>query len=97
MSETRNIDCPRDDLDNEACEGTVAVECEYEPGDNNYGADADGNRGVRVRGYWSCSAASKCTKGHELTADEIRQCEEDAEEEIGDASAADPSEWYDEE
>ena len=38
------VQCP-------ACEETIEVEAEIEPADNNYGADADGNRGIRLPAY----------------------------------------------
>ncbi len=61
---TATENCPHDD-----CEGQVVVEVEFEPGDPNYGADADGRRGVAVAGYWSATAADTCSLGHVLDAD----------------------------
>lgn len=61
----------------------MAVTLEYEPGDNNYGADADGNRGIYVRGYWSGTAADACTLGHTLTPKEQSELQEQAGYEAG--------------
>lgn len=33
------------------CSVELEVELDFEPGDKNYGADADGNRGISVPGY----------------------------------------------
>lgn len=48
--------------------GVVVVELEWEPADHHYGADADGNRGVYVPGYWyDVETSATCSKGCELT------------------------------
>lgn len=76
MSETRKetLNCPRD------CEGEVVVSLEYEPADPDYGADADGNRGIYVRGYWTMYGADPvCSTGHTLTAEEQKEIIEQAE------------------
>ncbi len=51
---------------------------DYEPADPNYGADADGNRGMYVAGYWSGSCDDSCSEGHTLTADEQEQVNTEA-------------------
>ncbi len=67
MSKTVTVDCPREDAEGDECEGVVNVTLEWEPGDRNYGADADGRRGVFVSGYWESEAAESCSRGHALT------------------------------
>lgn len=48
----------------EDCEGRIALTIEYEPADPNYGADADGNRGIFVPGFYYASFIDRtCTKG----------------------------------
>lgn len=79
MSRTLELACPRDTDDGEDCVGVVKVELEYEPPDNNYGADADGNRGIRVPGYWSAYDVESCTLGHTLTEAEQAEIKRDAE------------------
>ncbi len=73
MSAETFADCPRDD-----CEGKVLVTLEYEPPDNNYGADADGNRGTYVGGYWIAFGSGACSLGHTLSGDEEAAIEQDA-------------------
>lgn len=34
------------------CEGGLLVGLTWEPGESNWGADADGNRGIYVPGFW---------------------------------------------
>ncbi len=81
------ISCPRDE-----CEGAVAVALEWEPADPSYGADADGNRGVYVRGYWSASVAGNaCSLGHVLHAAEVAEIEKDA---ADNAPSDDEDEYY---
>lgn len=80
---TLQCDCPRDTEDGEDCPGVVTVELEYEPPDNNWGADRDGNRGIRVAGYWSASPANACSLGHVLTFDEVMEIHDEAQREAG--------------
>ncbi len=84
---TTECACPRDE-----CEGVVKVELEYEPPDSMYGADADGNRGIAVRGYWTADAVTACSLGHELTDKEGDALRKEAEE---DAGSYDPTDDYD--
>lgn len=79
-------DCPRDD-----CEGKVSVTLEYEPPDPHYGADADGNRGMYVAGYWDGTAADTCTLGHKLTVAETDVIEYGA---VHDAISDPEDEYY---
>ncbi len=82
MSNTREatVSCPRPD-----CEGEVAVTLEWEPADWNYGADADGNRGMYVRGYyWSAATGPSCSEGHVFFADERVVLDKVAADEAGD-------------
>ncbi len=58
MSATAEFDCPRGD-----CMGLVTVTLEWEAPESNYGADADGNRGIYVAGYWSADVADTCSLG----------------------------------
>jgi hypothetical protein len=51
----------------------------YEPGESNYGADADGNRGISISGYWGTDdeAPHKCEKcGKGFTNEERAEIEE---------------------
>jgi hypothetical protein len=48
----------------EDCEGRIALSIAYEPPDPSYGADADGNRGIYVPGfYYAEYTGEECTKG----------------------------------
>ena len=40
--------CPGWKNSDDQCETEIELECEVEPADPNYGADADGNRGIYV-------------------------------------------------
>lgn len=64
------------------CEGKVVVGLVWEPPDPHYGADADGNRGMYVAGYWSVGdIPPKCDVcGFEFTPAGIQQIEKDAAE-----------------
>lgn len=43
------------------CHGNVLVEVAWEPADPNFGADADGNRGMYVPGFWAVATIpDKC-------------------------------------
>lgn len=52
----------------ELCQHEIEVELGYEEGDSSYGADADGNRGISVPGYFypaedppeKCSECEHC-------------------------------------
>ncbi len=72
--------CPRDE-----CEGTVKVTLEWEPPESNYGADADGNRGMYVAGYWCAYPDELCSLWHTLTDDERDSIGQDAEANAGEA------------
>ncbi len=87
---TVQVNCPRDTDDAEDCEGVVTVTLEYEPGDNRYGADADGNRGIRVAGYWSGTSADACSLGHTLTTAE----QEDLQNEAEQTESPEPDEYW---
>lgn len=65
-------------------EGTTCLDVEveltagYEPGDPNYGADADGNRGISLPGYayYESGLPETCPEcGHEFTAEETATLE----------------------
>lgn len=45
MSQIHTVSCT-------SCDTEFQIELEWEPGDSNYGADADGNRGISVPGYF---------------------------------------------
>lgn len=90
MTETREITlaCPKDvywpgEDDSNAlphfCGADVVVRLEWEEGDTNYGADADGNRGVEVPGRWIAFYVAKCAVGHMLDGDDREMAEEVAE------------------
>ena len=66
------------------CEAELEVELAWEPADRNYGADADGNRGVYVPGYWyfETSPPETCPEcGYTYTAEEYAKLEAQAEKE----------------
>ncbi len=63
---------------------------EWEPPDPSYGADADGNRGMYLRGYWDAQVSDACTAGHALTQREREDIEQDAID-----NQADPADEYD--
>lgn len=74
--ENRNIEltCPKDD-----CDGTVHASLAWEPPEPNYGADADGNRGMYVAGYWYVEdVGSTCNKGHTMDTDDAQVLSEEA-------------------
>lgn len=75
---TETCNCPRTVADDQDCDGKVTVVLDYEPADPHYGADADGNRSMYVAGYWYGTADDTCTLGHKLTAEEMKDIEEDA-------------------
>lgn len=56
---TETIECPR-------CEAEMTVTLEWEPEDTIFGRDADGNRGIRLPGYWTADDMPRCPKGCEL-------------------------------
>jgi hypothetical protein len=60
--------------DGDLCEDTIEIELEYEPGESNYGADADGNRGISVSGYFysDTEAPLKCEECGHIYSDEER-------------------------
>jgi hypothetical protein len=77
---------PSNEDDGELCEDTIEIELEYEPGDSNYGADADGNRGISVAGFFTAitEAPDKCEEcGHIYSEEEkssiLREMEKKAE------------------
>ncbi len=72
-TKTEKLNCPRD------CEGEVTVTLEYEPGESNWGADRDGNRGIAVRGYWMAEADVACSQGCVLTEQEVKGVESESE------------------
>jgi hypothetical protein len=78
-----SFNCPR-----EGCEGTFEdVECEVEPGDPNYGADADGNRGIYLPASLNAPSydGEECSEGHTMdTPEEVREWEARAEREVRD-------------
>lgn len=60
------------------CRDEIEVELEREPDDHNYGADADGNRGMFVSGYWfpETNPPDKCeTCGRVYTAEDKEEIE----------------------
>lgn len=72
------IQCPR-------CEAEMVVEMEYEPADPSFGADADGNHGIYLFGYWSANDVPTCPNRCELDEGEqkdvakaVQWCEENA-------------------
>lgn len=67
------FDCPEED-----CPGVVLVDLEWEDPDPSYGADADGNRGMYVAGYWSGEAEDTCSAGHTFTPQEREDIATDA-------------------
>jgi hypothetical protein len=55
------------------CDAEFSLDLQYEEGDAAYGADADGNRGINVPGYfeWCGEIPDKCSEcGHVYTEDE---------------------------
>lgn len=53
---------------NEGCTGKVGIPLTWEPPEPNYGADADGNRGVSYPGFWYCDPMPEnCSAGCVLT------------------------------
>jgi len=104
MNKTIEINCPRMtyrciELDGcitsegeEDCEGQVSTLMEWEPGDPNYGADADGNRGVCVQGYWTADPAATCSEGHVLSKSETAAVVKEAED--YESSKGDPEDEY---
>jgi hypothetical protein len=55
------------------CTEEIAVNLDWEPGESNWGADADGNRGIYVAGYfYPCDdPPEKCARcGHFYTEEE---------------------------
>ena len=66
------------DDDAEYCCAEFEIQLDREPDDPNYGADADGNRGIFVAGgwYWEGEVPTKCEEcGHEFTKEEMAQIE----------------------
>lgn len=74
MTGTITLACHHEMPDGTPCEADVEVTLGYEPDDPNYGADADGNRGIYVHGgfYVEC-IADRCEAGHEFTAEEAQE------------------------
>jgi len=70
-------DARLDQTGNEAepCVDEIEVNLEYEPGEANYGADADGNRGISIPGYFYTedSAPLKCEECGHIYTDAERQ------------------------
>ena len=85
------IYCP-----NEECE--LELNVGYEPPDYNYGADADGNRGMYVAGYayleYEVPAVCPTCK-HEFDPEELKALEDAAEKAIKDAGKDDVEPDYD--
>lgn len=73
--------CPRETADGTPCEAPIRFELDYEQADPHWGADADGNRGMYVPGYWYLASVTpqQCPKGHDLTEDEQKGLEAEAE------------------
>src|SRR5690349_16695937 len=66
------------DDDSEYCIAEFEIELGREPDDHHYGADADGNRGIFVAGYWywEGEVPTKCEEcGHEFTKEEMDEIE----------------------
>lgn len=86
MSEHKEItiQCPRPD-----CEGIVDARLDWEPADPHYGADADGNRGMYVRGYWTADTGPSCSEGHVFFADERVALDERSAAEVNDEEPED--------
>ena len=80
MSQITTIDFDHTTDDGEDCiDKDIEVVLDREPDDPNYGADADGNRGIFVAGYWytETAAPDKCaTCGHVYTDEERKEIEE---------------------
>lgn len=67
----------------EPCACEIGLELAYEPGESNYGADADGNRGISIPGYFYVEdeIPTKCSEcGHEFTMEELESLRKDADE-----------------
>lgn len=94
MSHTITLHCPHLLDDETECEADVEVELAYEPPDPNYGADADGRRGIYVSGYFYVeSIADTCAKGHVLTGEEEADVERRAEKEARDYEPEDTRDY----
>lgn len=64
---------------NNGCDGTVRLNMEWEAPESNWGADADGNRGIYVAGHWNAYVqGNMCSKGHVLYPDEMMVIEQTA-------------------
>lgn len=70
-----SVPCPR-----EGCGGSVPFELEIEPGDPNYGADADGNRGISIPDSYvrGSDCPDECSEGCVFTLKEKELIEEQA-------------------
>lgn len=74
VDHTITLDCPV-----EECGTDFTVELYYEPGDSNYGADADGNRGMYVPGYWyPDEMPACCPNGHVFSPEELKALDKTA-------------------
>lgn len=55
-----NVHCPMD-----GCGEEIVMECDIDPGDSNYGSDADGNRGMYVGpSVMACDPPEECPHCH---------------------------------
>ena len=67
----------------EPCCVDIELDLAYEPGESNYGADADGNRGISIPGgfYVEDEIPTKCSEcGHEYTMEELGDLRKQADE-----------------
>lgn len=82
----------------EPCCVEIEVPLEYEPGEANYGADADGNRGIYIPGgfYADFSPPEKCDEcGHVYTTDELKSLSDEADKKASEyVYEPDPPEPY---
>lgn len=96
---TITLHCPHPMEDETPCESEIEVECEVEPADPSYGADADGNRGMYVGAYvqwdedWIPPA---CPEGHTFTDEERKELAKDLESKANDYDLSPPEPEYDE-
>lgn len=81
----RQANKPEDER--EPCCVEYEVELGYEPGESNYGADADGNRGISIPGFFGVEGEipTKCDEcGHEFTMEELESLRKEADEKARD-------------
>jgi hypothetical protein len=75
------------------CDAEFSLDLQYEEGDAAYGADADGNRGINVPGYfeWCGEIPDKCSEcGHVYTEDEKEELHKLATQKAGEYELPEP-------